>query len=353
MMIMRRNSSIELVRILSMIMIIILHYNNDMLGGALGHVSKGEINYHFLYIVESICIVGVNVFILVTAFFSESVKEIKVRKIVDLYFLMIFYDFIGYVISVIIGENTFSMKEVIVTVLPFLVGRRWFVETYIILMMLIPFINKIINHINKKSHELAIFIQVALFSIWPTIGFSAPVLDHGYGIITFIMLFFIGTYIKKYIVKMEVRKDYLIPCCVMTSIISIVAIYFQSILHIGGGAWDYCNFFVLVGSVSLFLLFSCGISEFYNDKINGIAKHTYGVFLIHTNRALANTIYQNIFKCEEVYDSKYLWVHLIITVVLLFVICIVIDAIRAFIFKHTYDKWAKNINILNTKIDIL
>ena len=43
----KRNSSIELLRIISMIGVVILHYNNASMGGALGMVLDGSSNQYF------------------------------------------------------------------------------------------------------------------------------------------------------------------------------------------------------------------------------------------------------------------------------------------------------------------
>ena len=59
-----RESNIELLRILAMIGVILLHYNNPSIGGGLSFVNNGSINYWFLNIVESLFICAVDLFIL-------------------------------------------------------------------------------------------------------------------------------------------------------------------------------------------------------------------------------------------------------------------------------------------------
>ena len=55
----KRNSSIELLRIISMIGVVILHYNNASMGGALGMVLDGSPNQYYLYLIESLFVCGV------------------------------------------------------------------------------------------------------------------------------------------------------------------------------------------------------------------------------------------------------------------------------------------------------
>lgn len=49
-----RNSNIELLRIILMIMVITLHFNNGEMGGAFNLVQAGTLNFHFLYFLESL-----------------------------------------------------------------------------------------------------------------------------------------------------------------------------------------------------------------------------------------------------------------------------------------------------------
>ena len=62
-----RNSNIELLRIVSMFMIIGLHYFNGEMGGGLLFVSQNSVNYWLTHIFESIFITGVNIFVCITA----------------------------------------------------------------------------------------------------------------------------------------------------------------------------------------------------------------------------------------------------------------------------------------------
>ena len=61
-----RKSNIELLRIILIIMIITLHYLNGGIGGALSNTNPNTFNYYLITFIESLCIVAVNVFIIIT-----------------------------------------------------------------------------------------------------------------------------------------------------------------------------------------------------------------------------------------------------------------------------------------------
>ena len=62
-----RQSNIELLRIISMLGIIVLHYNNSDMGG--GFLHAVGLNRFILMFLESIFICGVNLYILISGYF--------------------------------------------------------------------------------------------------------------------------------------------------------------------------------------------------------------------------------------------------------------------------------------------
>lgn len=66
----KRNSSIELLRIIAMLMIIVLHFV-----GPYTNLDKSIKNYYLIQFVESISIIGVNIFVIISAYFLMEIKK--------------------------------------------------------------------------------------------------------------------------------------------------------------------------------------------------------------------------------------------------------------------------------------
>ena len=85
----QRNSTLELLRVLSMIGVLGLHYMNKSIGGGLNAtLPYNVVLTHFL---ESICITSVNVFILISGYFMIYQKTTGLRKAIDLYLVLLCY----------------------------------------------------------------------------------------------------------------------------------------------------------------------------------------------------------------------------------------------------------------------
>lgn len=106
----QRASNIELLRIVLILMIIILHYLNGGMGGLLLHVRENSTNYYLGHLLESFCIIAVNVFILITGYFSVNKTNISVSKVIRLLLIMIFWG--GKFIYIKVSVYRFTAKYI-------------------------------------------------------------------------------------------------------------------------------------------------------------------------------------------------------------------------------------------------
>ena len=141
-----RNSNFELMRIVSMIMIILWHmyiYGGIRDRGVVQNPSL-QVIFDFLYCVY---MVHVNSFVLLTGYFQYD-KKIKAKKIASIIDMSLFYKIISMIIFVSLGLITLTKVDIIQNLFPFelnLNDSHWFIRYYIYLYLLIPFINILIK----------------------------------------------------------------------------------------------------------------------------------------------------------------------------------------------------------------
>lgn len=349
----KRQSNFELLRIIAILMILTLHYLNPNIGGALNiaNIPNTNFNYYIARGLESFCIVAVNLYILITGFFMYKKDNIKISKVINLILITAFYNIFAYIISLILGIVKFNIQSLINFKNTFIQGGCWFTIIYCILYLLIPYINLIINHINKKQFKTLIVILLIFFSIWPTFLSTTTINDDGYGIVQFVMLYLIGAYIAKYIINSPKNVTlhsiiYLLIYLLMTMITfgnSIKTIYLNT--------FAYNSIFNIIGSVSLFLAFSK--LKLNLNFINSIAKHTFGIYIFHINEFIATYIWENICHITDFYLSKIFIIHLCISILSIFIICLIIDILREKLFKYIIDKITSNRKTNDWKVEIL
>lgn len=147
-----RNINIEILRIVLMIMILILHFFYH--GNILNEMSR-EINLLNISIIsiEVLCIVAVNVFILISGYFLCKSK-FDINKIIKLYGEIFVYSIIIGIILLLTNNVELNIKNLLYIFFPFITQRYWFFNAYILLILLFPFLNILINNISKEKFKL-------------------------------------------------------------------------------------------------------------------------------------------------------------------------------------------------------
>lgn len=277
----KRNSSIELLRIIAEIGVVILHLNNANVGGGFKFVVYDSINMYLMYFLESVFICAVDLFIIISAYYLSTTNSRRLSKIIELLVLVIEFSIISYTISIVFFNHNFELTRLLI----FLFPANYFVIIYSALYLVSPYINILMDKLTKKQAQVFVLISFSIFSIWSfcsdcltKIGISeslSPVSMYGsqdgYTFVNFCLLYIIGAYIGKH--KCYINKTKLF----IAMIINFVFIFFFS--TISNVAWQYNNPLVILSAIFVFLFFNS--FDYKNSIINTLSKASFTCFLIH------------------------------------------------------------------------
>lgn len=344
-----RNSNLEILRIISMIMIIAHHY-------AVHGFSSDMLSYGAnRYIVDILSLggkLGVNIFVLISGYFMvKSIFTIKKLLIVvgQTYFyalgILILFTTI---LTPVTAINKVDIKK---SIFSLSYGSYWFVTCYVVLMILSPYINILIDNMSKKMHQRLIWVLMFVWVIVPSVFMENLWKFNELG--WFVALYIIAAYIRKYIDLTETKYRKNVILALMSSILLVLSVvimgYVGQVYSIGEflskRRWysGLNSVLVVVLSVELLLVF-LRMKKREIRIINIIASAMFGVYLIHDNFILRPYIWRYIFKNQEMYGSQYLIVHAICTISIIFVVCTIIDLIRKYTVEKIgivlYDKYA-------------
>ena len=273
-----RNSNIELLRIILMFMVILLHFNNS----AFNYVENKSANSFVLYLLESLSICAVNCFMLISGYFLAYNKSVKLSKILDLLFIVILYNFLELVLSIILGYQTFSIKSLIGCFIP----GNYFAIFYIITYIFSPCIVITFDNLTKKLHTILLIFLILIFIMLPTfidivgdLGFDLNTLSpismigngSGYTVIQFFVMMIIGMYIRRNNIKGN--KFILLFLYLMSSLIMTLLVKKFSSLY------NYCSIFTVINAICLFLLFNK--LDFSSKIINYISKSVFFFYFFY------------------------------------------------------------------------
>lgn len=270
-----RNSNIELLRIVSMMGVVALHYVNGSIGGIEQYAAFPNFTWMFVNAVRSMAIPLVNVFVLITGYYMVSRESFSYRKPADLMMTVLFYGMMRSFFSM--AEGSFTFSGMMRNLFPIFYGSDWFIQTYLILYLLSPFVNKCLKTLRYSSHRLLLITQICLFSIWSSVGFNAPLKDRGYGIINFITLYMLGAFIRLHLEHCRFLAGIKVFSCFM--IFGFCAcLTFLSGIFINPFGYDFIT--NVCGAAGLFTAF-IKMKHRSSRVVNRLGSKAFDVFFVH------------------------------------------------------------------------
>ena len=280
----KRNSSIELLRIFAGMAVVVLHFNFFKMHAA--EVTTG-ITQQTLLLLEAMCVCAVNVFIAISGYCSVNSRKINLSRLINLILQTSAFRF-AFVLMACIVHDSFFIKRLLGSLLPV----NYYVILYVSLMFVAPFINILMDKLDRTSLNKFILIAFTIFSVYPT---AVDVLEEctggklgglssvswigsiqGYSIVNFTLVYIIGAYIR----KIEFINRYKKTTIIISIFVTITLIYIWHAL-LPDTAYNYSNPLVIIEAILILMFFAK--NDFSNNIINFIAPASFTCFLIHNN----------------------------------------------------------------------
>lgn len=287
-----RHSNFDLLKILSMGMIVLFHYAY----GKWDYSSMG--NYKVIMdIIWMFGELGVNVFALISGYFMiEQDRPFKTKKICLMWLQVLFYSILSIVIASKMGALEIDQGRVLQTIFPITYRVWWYATAYFGLYFLAPFMNKGLKALDKKEYRRLLTILLLVFSVWPTlIGIfhnDTEIFFDYNRFIWLMILYCIAGYIRIYGINKEnwrLRHWGSIHFCTWFLILLFIVFMPENgvgeqILMKNTYFWHPNSILMVALAISLFMIFS-KIQMRENRIICYIASCTFGIYLGHSERS--------------------------------------------------------------------
>lgn len=337
----KRGSNYELLRVISIFMVIILHYLGGC-GKVLRNIEVWSLNFYGAVFFESFSIIAVNCFVFIAGYFQIKKDKVNIEKLIQLFMLTVVWYVVLYFIGIILGDVTFSIASFVFTVIPIMKGEVWYVNTYIILIIFSPYINKFLISLNNKQYRKLLILLISIFSIIPTFLPISYNNDNGYGIVTFILIYSIAGYIRLF--KDEFNKDkknYLFKWFLCSLTVFMLSLLSYKLINFSN-AWGYNNIFNILSAMYLFLYFRN--IKIQSEIINYLATFSFSIYIIHINPSIKNLIYNELLHFDKYYNNNFILIYMFIASLSIFIGCILLEFTRRLIFSIVLkNKYSKNV----------
>ena len=334
-----RKSNIELLRIVSMFMILTHHYvvNSGIMEGF--GAGSTSINYIFLALFGMWGKTGVNIFIMISGYFMCRSK-LTLKRYCKVLFEFLFYLFVIYFTLLFMGYEVFNasrINDLLFGIFKYANASGNFVGSFFMFYLFIPFINKYIEHLTQREFRKFILFLLFIFTILSTVFNNVFVFGE---IFWFITVYFIGAYLKLYpptwANSLRTSRNLLI--------LSLIVSYASVVLMVIKEQFMYTFYFVIdanklgavLVSIFMFTTFK-NIYIGYSKFINLVAKTAFGVLLIHANSdAMRRFMWRDLLHVDTFYSLPLttLIIKSLFICLGIFIVCSILDMIRIYLFEE-------------------
>ena len=345
----KRNSNFELMRIISMFLIIIWHI--IIHGNVLNNCVNPAIKI-MLEIILFIIVIHVNSFVLLSGYF-QSESKFKLSKALKIIFQVMFYSIIILCISIKLKwVKDYTIVTFFNNISLTALNNYWFINMYLIMYVFSDYINKFINRLEKDEYKKFLIIGFVLLSIIPFVTGYKVLHNNGYTFFNFIYLYTIGGYLKRYPLKKTYHFKKMsvngYRCLLVFAFLSLAlfnylinhfaleingmsSIFSEISSRIYASYLHYATPFVIIQTILYFEFFKT--LDFKNKFINKISTCMFGVYLIHDNLIVRNHIYKILKIDNGIFYGYSIFIRILIGATIIFICCLIVDLARILFVK--------------------
>lgn len=313
-----RDWRFEFLRIVAMLLIVTTHFLYA--GSLVIPLPARSLSSAFHNALQMSGQIGVTLFVLISAYFLTTSKQNNYRRIVNLWIQVFFYSCFGFVSFLFctrvmriscIDYQAVSLRMIATTLLPIVFNEYWFITAFVVLMLLAPYVNILLNALNKRQTSSLIMLNIAVTFLWK---FANPSIQYFTDVSYLLALYLIGSYIRRYhetIMRISIIQALSVSVsCFALCVLGNYAIehgitptrqlqYPGNLFTAGPGASPILS--VIVASV-WFLYFVQHVTQHSptlsktGDAIRILAPATFGVYLIHEHYLLKPLIWAIVFR---------------------------------------------------------
>lgn len=325
-----RDSNLELLRVVAMLVIIAHHYvTASNIQGYYDFTNPSSQQY-FLEIFGMWGKTAINSFVLISGYFLCK-GNLTCMRWLKLFAEIFFYHLVVNLFFILKGDVPLRISTLIPDLTQYIrYINGAFTSSFLVFYAFIPILNKTIRCLSRREHIFVCLGLLGIFTISDTF-FHAKVFNEPFWYMT---LFFIAAYIRFYPNKFTESLKITSTGFIITSLLSILSVVVLTYIGRGDARYvllvDSDKIFAFAVGLLSFLAFK-NLPSFHNRMINFLAEGTFAVYLVHTAGSnMLKWLWGDLLHVDDMYfeETPVLILHAIISVILIFIICSVLDVFR-------------------------
>lgn len=344
-----RSSNIELLRILAMIGIVMSHLLfSSPHGGAM--IAAHTFQTFYMALLQGAGQIGVFIFFIITGYFMVN-KPFKIDGIKKVLIITWFYSTTFFIFALLVGafdlnaffnldpsKSAFSIQNTIQNLMPILQNNYWFINAYIVILLLSPALNQLIHATKKETLQLILILSAIGFYL---LNFFSR--QYGWGLtfeiysnlLLYSLVYAVGAYLQLYPPKIKTTTLLILlgGAVLLYTLWRYNLVLNIESIDIANKDTDFPPFAI---SIIIFVLFT-RLKMGQIKWINLVAGSTLAVYIIHTNTNVWGFIWKT-FDIYSVFGTAWLYLYPFVIATLVFAICIGIDLLRKLFVDKVWSK---------------
>lgn len=348
---MKRYFGIDLVRVLAVFFVLSVHF---FLNNSFYDTNLNGIGMFISLFLRWIFYNGVPLFIILTGFLKRKKKLDKnhYKAIIHILTSYLFISILCILFRIFYLHEDISKLKLLIGIFNFTADEyAWYIEMYVGLFLLIPFLNVMYDGLKaKKNKQYLILTLLGMISLSPIMssitvrGMKLDIIPNWWNSIYPLLYYFIGCYISEYEIKINKKKGIIILIgLILLETILTYTVHYNSVVDwsfIGG----YSSLQTVIISTTIFLLLynvNCK-KERISKIIKSISIMSLDIYLF--SYIVDKVVYKfldNYLKTPVEYVKYY-----ILIIIVLFILSYLLSYIKKIIFdlvKKIYSKKKKSV----------
>lgn len=332
-----RNYGIDLLRVLSIFLVVILHILGH--GGVLATTASYG-HFSAAWFLEILAYPAVNCFVLISGFVGYRGERTtpKLQNLLSIFFTVLFYS-VGMCLLVrLLHPAAVTLQDIKEAFLPLIKGQYWFYSSYLGVFLLSPILNLFVYSASAKQLYIAALV-VAFFSFC-SLETEVFTLNYGYSVIWFAFLYLTGAILKKQNIPEKVSGMFgfltVLGAFLLTWLPQVLfSLTEQPFLRAHAGYFiSYTSPTVLAMAIGWLCLFSkLPCRGAWATVIGFFSTSAFSVYLIHDNRHIRGQFMLDTFQFANEHSVPLLVLIVLGSAVAVVLGCTLIDKVRILLFR--------------------
>lgn len=343
-----RNSSIELMKVIAILMIILSHSMPDgdgSLGASYIDIDHVTTNWQLFVagLFKNMGQIGNDMFLAASCWFLVDSKEAKRSKIAGIIADSWFCSIFMLIVFLLLGYS-FSLKYIVKQFFPVTFGNCWFVTCFLIFYAVHPLLHAALDSMDQKQ---LLRFNIIFFIMYNCLSFiMGNTMFYSTELMGFFGFYFLVGYLKRY--KADTYKNVTFSSSVLCLGIMLWLLSFMATNFLGFKVdmlsdqlmrWDNilnpCFVLIGIGAFGVALNY-----DFHNRFINYISSLSLLIYMLHCNIIIRQYGRWDAFA---VIKERYGYDHLVGWILLCALFNLVMSLIIAIVFDKSIRKWMRRI----------